>query len=75
MTLGEYVDDTFRIATGWLGWSPALAMRTPIPQIELALEGRLEWVRRTNPFGSGEEKPKPSVAERLKAAFKGAKRG
>lgn len=60
----------FKVATGWLGWSPEVALNTPIPQIELALEGRFEWVRKTNPFGGGEEKPKPSVAERLTNALR-----
>ncbi|WP_200475098.1 hypothetical protein [Azospirillum argentinense] len=40
------------MATGWLGWTPEVALDTPIPLIELALDGRTDFVRRTNPFGS-----------------------
>ncbi|MDW3204568.1 MAG: hypothetical protein R8L07_03415 [Alphaproteobacteria bacterium] len=43
------------MATGWLGWSDAEALTTPVPRILLAVEGRTEWARLTNPFGS--EKP------------------
>jgi hypothetical protein len=28
-------------------------MTTPMPRIELAIEGRVDWARRTNPFGGG----------------------
>lgn len=63
----------FKVATGYLGWSPEIALNTPIPQIELALAGRQEWVRMTNPFGGGEEKPKAPVADRLAAALRGRK--
>jgi hypothetical protein len=62
----------FRLATGWLGWSPDQALNTPVPQIEMALDGRVEWVRKTNPFGAPEkpvEEPKVSVGERLRKAF------
>lgn len=63
------------MATGWLGWSPEQALSTPIPQIELALEGRIEWTRKIS--GVEEEAapaPKPGVAERLKAALRGARK-
>lgn len=62
----------FQIATGYLGWTPDVALNTPICQIELALQGRVEWVKKTNPFGSGETKPKPQgdVGEQLKKAFR-----
>lgn len=64
------------MATGWLGLSPRDALNTPIPQIELALDGLIEWTRKTHPFAAPEPEKKPSVAEKLKAAFRamGAKR-
>lgn len=43
------------MATGWLGWSDADALNTPIPRILLAVEGRTEWARMTNPFGGGKK--------------------
>ena len=47
------MDELFRQATGWLGWLPTVALSTPIPQILMALDGRVEWVTLTNPFGGG----------------------
>lgn len=49
----------FRQATGWLGWSPDQALDTPLPLIELALEGRVDFIIKTNPFGSGDKQDKP----------------
>lgn len=38
-------------------------MATPVPQIELALKGKIDFLIKTNPFGGGDdkgkEKPKP----------------
>lgn len=64
------------MATGWLGWSPAQALHTPIAQIELALDGLIDWTKRTHPFAAPEPKPKATVADRLKSAFRalGARR-
>ena len=59
-------------ATGWLGWSDRDAMTTPVPRIMIALDGRIDCIRKTNPFG-GEDKPKrqsrTQVERGLKAAF------
>lgn len=67
------MDDLFEVATGWLGWSPEQAMHTPIPQITLALKGRVDWARKTNPFGGGEAEQPPEsdvdVAAKLRAAL------
>lgn len=52
------MDELFAQATGWLGWAPAVALTTPIPQILIALDAKVEWVQMTNPFG-GKPKPKP----------------
>lgn len=68
---------------GWLGWSPEVAWSTPIPELLMALDARMEYVRLTNPFGGGggggkaAPKAKPSantVAEKLRAALTGRKR-
>lgn len=65
------------MATGWLGWPPDLAWRTPLPELFLALDARIEWTRMSNPFGTGKpdkDKPKPStVAEKLRQALVGRK--
>lgn len=58
MTQGEFCDHLFSVATGWLGWSPEVALNTPMPQIYLAVEGRVDFAVKTNPFGAGKkEKP------------------
>lgn len=68
----------YRYATGWLGWPPDVAWSTPIPELLLALDARIEWVNMTNPFGGGkkaEQKPNPStVADKLRAALVGRKK-
>jgi hypothetical protein len=63
------------VATGWLGWMPEVAWRTPIPELLLAMDARVEWTRMTHPFGGGTaepEKPKASnVAAKLRAVLTG----
>jgi hypothetical protein len=66
----------YAVATGWLGWSPETAWHTPLPELFLAMDARIEWAQMTNPFGgkpSGpKEKPKPStVAAKLRQALTG----
>jgi len=41
----EFFAQLFRFATGWRGWPPAAALATPMPQIEVALEGRVEMLK------------------------------
>lgn len=45
----------FETATGWLGWDPETVLNTPLGQINLALKGRIDFVMKTNPFGSGKK--------------------
>ncbi|MBS3185366.1 hypothetical protein JIQ88_10130 [Pseudomonas sp. PCH44] len=67
------------MATGWLGWAPNVAWVTPLPELFMAMDARLEWVQMTNPFGGGKktgqhDKPKPStVADKLRQALTGRK--
>nr|WP_209012812.1 MULTISPECIES: hypothetical protein [Pseudomonas] len=66
----------YAVATGWLGWSPEVAWRTPLPELFLAMDARIEWAQMTNPFGGkpsgSKEKPKPStVAEKLRQVLTG----
>lgn len=71
MRNGSYVDYLFGVATGWLGWPPDTAWKTPIPQIMLALDARLDWMGR----GPAQQPPtaqrKASVADRLKSFLRG----
>jgi hypothetical protein len=48
------------MAVGWLGWVPDVVLATPIPMIELSLKGKVDFIKKTNPFGSGEDPPKAS---------------
>jgi hypothetical protein len=68
------------VATGWLGWTPEVALDTPLVQINLALKGKIDFLRKTNPWGSSEEraeepedwrqqKPDPEGAARKLMAF------
>ncbi|NMX70332.1 hypothetical protein HBO15_23520 [Pseudomonas sp. WS 5111] len=65
------------MATGWLGWPPDLAWRTPMPELFLAMDAKIEWAQMTNPFGTGKtktksEKPSAStVADKLRQALTG----
>ncbi|MCE1008783.1 hypothetical protein [Pseudomonas monteilii] len=68
----------FSVAVGWLGWSPQVAWATPLPELFLAMDARVEWARMTHPFATGgkvedkEGKPKPSeVADKLRRALTG----
>ncbi|WP_330509308.1 hypothetical protein V1687_11725 [Pseudomonas putida] len=70
----------FSVAVGWLGWSPQVAWTTPLPELFLAMDARVEWARMTHPFatsGKSQEKPdKPmGVADKLRAALSGRKQG
>lgn len=52
-----------------------MAWRTPVPEILVALDARVEWANLTNPFGGGQGKPKESkqaLAGRLKFALMAA---
>jgi hypothetical protein len=77
---GSYVDRLYSIATGWLGWSPEIAWGTPLPELFMAIDARIEWAQMTNPFGSktgaNKEKPKPStVAAKIRQALASRRTG
>ena len=55
----------FRLGTGWLGWTPEQTYDTPMPQLFLALDGRIDFLKKTNPFGAAPEK-KAADPEKLK---------
>lgn len=66
----------YAAATGYLGWSPDVAWHTPLPELFLALDARVEWVRMTSPFGSKPEPKKSTpgnVADKLRQALTGRK--
>lgn len=71
MRNGSYVDYLFGVATGWLGWPPDTAWNTPIPQIMLALDARLDWMGRGQAQRHPTVQKKGSVADRLKSFLRG----
>ena len=38
-----------------MGWEPETVLTTNLNQIALAIEGKVDFIKKTNPFGSGEE--------------------
>lgn len=80
MTLAGYAELLYRYATGWLGWTDAAAMRASIHRIELALDGKVDFLKKTNPWGSGEDAVKPVASkplpkERVASGIAGLLRG
>ncbi|MFV3402874.1 hypothetical protein ACNFIC_02815 [Pseudomonas sp. NY15463] len=75
MKNGSYVDYLFGVATGWLGWPPDAAWHTPIPQIMIALDARLDWTGRGQGQGPAATAAAPqrreSVADKLKGFLRG----
>nr|WP_039967744.1 hypothetical protein [Pseudomonas chlororaphis] len=61
----------FGVATGWLGWPPETAWRTPVPQIMLALDARLDWTGRGQAVPQAAPQKRESVADKLKAFLRG----
>lgn len=56
----------YRIATGWLGWTPEVAWTATATEITEAFKGRTEMLKAI--FGSGEE-AKPEAAEQTPEVF------
>lgn len=74
MKNGSYVEYLFGVATGWLGWSPKTAWRTPIPELINALDARIDWLKLTGALvdkSPSPEQRKASVADKLRAALRG----
>lgn len=52
------------MACGWLGWTPDTALDTPLGQIRLALAGKVDFLRKTNPWRSKEDIDRERAEER-----------
>lgn len=50
MTLEEYYVELFKFATGWLGYTPDVALDATISHLVLAREGKFDFLRKTNPW-------------------------
>lgn len=50
--------------TGWLIWcTPEVAWTTPLAELEAALRGRMDFLRKTNPWRTKEEAEADRIAE------------
>jgi len=67
ITFAEVHGRLYRLATGWLGWTPAQTWAASPGEIRQAYEGRLDLLRAV--FGSGEETGKPKSAASLDDKF------
>ena len=59
-------------ATGWLNWPPDVALNTPFPVIELALEGKVDFLTATTPGAQKRKKwgKKPKSPDELRSKIK-----
>jgi len=53
---------------GWLGWPPDVVLNANIAHLHLAIAGKIDFVKKTNPWGSAGEEPEPPVANSEQAA-------
>ncbi|ALG71138.1 hypothetical protein VY88_03025 [Azospirillum thiophilum] len=63
----------FAYATGWLGWSRSEALDAPFPDIQLALDGKVDFLAATTPGARRRTRRKPKdvaeLKERARAVF------
>jgi len=67
----------FRYATGWLGWTRDAALDAPFPDIQMALDGKVDFLAATTPGGKRKPRSPPSKAAlkaKARAAFGVARR-
>jgi hypothetical protein len=56
-------------AMGWLGWPPDVVLNANIAHLTLAIAGKVDFVKKTNPWGSGkDDEPEPGPANPALAA-------
>ena len=70
MTHAEFRDHLFAQAVGILGMEPEKALSIPMIYIIMALEAKVDWVMKTNPFAYSEPKKKADVGKGLDALAK-----
>lgn len=63
MTLSEFVEHLYGVATGWLGWSPEVAWTTPMPEIYVAMKARVKWEQMRNGVDTD---PQETLKQRLR---------
>lgn len=63
----DYLQDLYKKATGWVGWSPEVALDATPAEIQLAYEGKLEMLKAV--YG-GNEQSKPDDDRPLEEKFR-----
>ena len=67
MTLGQFLEYLFGVATGWLGWSPEVAWRSTVAEVTVAVRARIKWQNMIN--GGSAEETEDQKAAKVKAIF------
>lgn len=57
------------MATGWLNWPPQTALHTPVPLILSAVDGKIEFIKMTNPQMKPKGNDMVPAADGLKSLF------
>lgn len=64
----------YRYATGWLGWSHTEAMSAPLPCIQVALDGKVDFLKKTTPGAADPpERSKEDVQADVKRMLRAAR--
>ena len=63
ITLEQWCDKLVVNALGWLGWTPEIVLKANINVIHMAMEGKIDFVKKTNPFGSKDD-PSEALSQR-----------
>ena len=56
----DHLNQLYKLATGWLGWTPQTALESSPAEIILAYQGRLDLLKAI--FGSSDQAPQPETA-------------
>lgn len=65
MTLSEYIEYLFGVATGWLGWTPEVAWNADVREITTAQKALVKWHNILN--GESQETPAEKIARQLRS--------
>ncbi|WP_034996940.1 hypothetical protein [Beijerinckia mobilis] len=74
ITYAERHEKLFQIATGWLGWTPEVALNATVPEIEAAYKGRIDMLKAIFASNDAENKQEEarkdlSLDEKVRLAF------
>ncbi|EKF18836.1 hypothetical protein NA2_11650 [Nitratireductor pacificus pht-3B] len=68
VSFGEFLEDLFKKAAGWLGWEPDVALDATPAEIMLAMEGRMDMLKAI--FGSADDQDTPESKMSLDDKFR-----